>query len=227
MDKGSRSQFVFCLHLVLLVVMSASAARPFTVDDAGTVESGIFELEAACDYWKNSAVATIGLKHGITERMDLGIGIGYIPAPSDEKKFTGADVGLKFALIPDLFSVSFGATFGEPAYNITAIMSKSFGSVNIDLNLGYEAEASVKDADLFYGAAIVYEFKRLGAGVEFSGTEEKIDWWQIGARFAITDWMKFDAGIGGDFNQNPSLTATTGLWFTFPLSNNKVEKESK
>ena len=31
------------------------AARPFTIDDAGTVEKEGFEVEVASNYWKNSA----------------------------------------------------------------------------------------------------------------------------------------------------------------------------
>jgi hypothetical protein len=214
--KNFRFRCGLSVFLIFFAGTSAKAARPFTIDDAGTVEVGKFELETACDYWKNSAVASVGLTHGITKRMDLGIGIGYVPVPSDEKAFTDASIGLKFALIPELFSVTFGSTFDDPEYDINAIVSRSFGAVNVDLNLGYQAQGSTNDADLLYGVAIVYDYKRLGAGAEFRGSQENPDWWQIGARFVITDFILIDAGIGGDFNQDPSLTATTGLWFGFP-----------
>jgi hypothetical protein len=195
----------------------AFAARPFVTDDSGTVEAGTFELETAWDYWKARAAASLSFKHGVTERMDIGVGIGYVSAPQEERAFDTADLGLKFALIPDLFSASFSAGFASQTYSLNAILSKSFGPLTCDANLGYEAITDTDDAELTFGLAGVYNHGRLGVGVEIGGTHEGLSWWQVGARFQIREWLQIDAGLGGDSATDPDLTATTGLWFGFPL----------
>lgn len=193
------------------------AARPFVTDDAGVVEQGKFELETACDYWKDDATESINLKHGLTKKLDLEVGVGYIPAPQEERTFTPVNILLKYSFIPDLLSMTMSADWGLSTYNANAILSKCFGPVEFDVNLGYQTHDNMKRADCTYGVAASYEFKRLRIGVETDGTDKDADWWQGGAQFTITDWMKIDAGIGGDFDKNTSYTATTGLWFTFPF----------
>ena len=214
-------------HLVLLgcaclIVQNARApafaARPFLTDDAGTVEAGKFELETACDSWKARADANMCFKHGLTERMDLGVGIGYVPLPNEERGFTGADLGLKFVLVPDLLAASFGAGFASQAYSINGILSKSFGPISCDVSLGYEAIAETTNADLTHGICAVYNCGKLGIGAEVGGTHEELNWWQVGARCQIHEWIQIDAGLGGNYGRRPDLTATTGVWITFPLS---------
>jgi hypothetical protein len=61
----------------LAMCQSALAARPFETDDAGTVAPGTFESEFGSESWKDDAAFGIGLKHGLTERMDLGVSMGY------------------------------------------------------------------------------------------------------------------------------------------------------
>lgn len=138
--------------------------------------------------------------------------------PSDEQAFTGETIGLKFSLVPDLLAVSFAAEFGSKVYNANFVVSKPVGPIAVDANIGYQAQADTSDADLTYGLAAVYEIGRFGAGVEVCGTQEAVNWWQVGSRFKIAEWIQFDAGIGGDFEKVPDFTATTGLWFTFPLT---------
>jgi hypothetical protein len=75
-------------------------------DDAGTVAPETFELETGVDFWKDAATGCIGLKHGVTNRMDLGFGFGYSPQPEDERGFSGAELGLKFAIVPELLAVT-------------------------------------------------------------------------------------------------------------------------
>lgn len=198
--------------------MPAYGARPFYTDDAGTVQVGKFELETAFDFWKGKAAAGLGLKHGITERMDIGIGIGYVPAPDEERAFTGADLGIKFVWVPDVFATSFGTEFASGTYSVNAILSKSSGPVSWDANLGFEAISNTNDADLTCGLAAVYTYRKLGIGAEIGGTHEALNWWQIGVRLRLSEWVQVDAGLGGNDAGNPDLTATAGLWFAFPMS---------
>jgi hypothetical protein len=215
-------QYATRLRIASLIVMTGAmsvfSARPFVTDDAGTVESNKFELETAGYYWEDNADFSISLKHGITDRMDLGVCVGDKILPSDERTLSGACIGLKFALIPDRFAVSFSGEFGSATYSANAIATQVIGPVSFDLNFGYEAEAAMKDPDLLYGLAAVYNIGKLGIGAEIGGTQEALNGWQIGARWLIFDWWQIDSGIGGDFENEPNLIATTGFWFSFPLS---------
>lgn len=204
--------------IVQIVATPAMAARPFATDDAGTVEAGKFELETTCNYWEKKAEFGASFKHGITERMDIGVCVGHCMLPSDERAFTGETIGLKFSLVPDLLAVSFAAEFGSKVYNANFVVSKPVGPIAIDANIGYQAQADTNDADFTYGLATVYEIGKFGVGVEVCGTQEAINWWQIGSRFKIAEWIQFDVGVGGDFEKVPDFTATTGFWFTFPLT---------
>ncbi len=208
---------IFILMPLIFTLTPTFAARPFNTDDAGTVETGKFELETACNYWEKETELGASFKHGITERMDIGVCVGYCMLPTEDRKFTGESIGLKFALIPELLSVSFTSEFGNKSYITNFIMSKSFGPISIDANIGYQAQADINDADLTYGLVAVYEVGRFGIGAEVCGTHETINWWQVGSRFQIVEWLQFDIGLGGDFKKEPDFTATTGLWFTFPL----------
>ncbi len=217
------SLMFWLIGFVQITVVPVFAARPFTTDDAGTVETDKFELETAYNYWNGKAAAIMSFKHGITERMDIGIGQEYCILPEDQRAFSGANIGLKFALVPDLFSTSFGSTLGSNTYNVNAILSKSLSPVSFDANLGYQIAADTNNADLSYGFAAVYEYKQLCMGVEIGGTREGLIWWQSGIRFLILEWVQIDAGLGGNYQKSPYITATTGLWFTFPLTNNVLE----
>jgi hypothetical protein len=193
------------------------AARPFATDDAGTVTQGTFELETGCDFWKDAAAAGIGLKHGVTDRMDVGIGFGYKPLPDAERGFEGAEIGLKFGLIPDLFALSASGSFGDKAYGINGILSKGFGPVGCDLNLGMTATADTNDADLTYGLCCHFDGEKFCAGAEIGGTHEGLDLWQAGCNFCLCDWCTVDAGINGNFEKEMTLSATAGLTFAFPV----------
>jgi hypothetical protein len=218
-SRHSMSMCFVCFALYLPVF----AARPFVTDDAGTVESGKFELEAACDYQDPDISTGINLKHGITDRMDFNIGLGCLPSAirrHDEQVFFPADIAVKYAFVPNLLAMSFGTCLGEETYNINAVITKFFGSIECDANLGYQIQSSMKNADMTYGIATVYEFTRLGVGAEIYGSNDDLTWWQVGARFAVSEGLKFDAGIGGSFEKTPSYTVTIGLWWTFPLNSN-------
>jgi len=216
LSKRISSICLVCCALCL----SAFAARPFVTDDAGTVESGKFELEAACEYLNPDISTGINLKHGITERMDFNIGLGCLPSAihQHEQVFFPADIAVKYALVPNLLAMSFGTCLGDETYNVNAVITKFFGSIECDANLGYQIQSSMKNADLTYGMATVYEFSRLGVGAEVYGSNDDLTWWQVGARFAVREWIKIDAGIGSSFEKTPSYTVTTGLWCTFPFN---------
>jgi hypothetical protein len=215
-------QFSFCA--CMLANIPCGAHRPFATDDAGTVAQGTFELETAADYWNEEAAFGMCFKHGLTERMDIGVELGRCMLPEDERGFDGAALGLKFALIPDLFSASFSGQFGDPGYGASLIVSKAIGIFCVHGNLGGSVDVSADDADMTYGLAGVFEVRRAKTGAEIGGTHEGLDWWQAGIQFSLTDWMAIDAGVGGNFEHDIDMAATTGLWFTFPLNKSTEEK---
>jgi hypothetical protein len=95
-----------------------------------------------------------------------GIGFGYKPLPDAERGFEGAEIGLKFGLIPGLFALSASGSFGDKAYGINGILSKGFGPVGCDLNLGMTATADTNDADLTYGLCCHFDGEKFCAGAE-------------------------------------------------------------
>jgi hypothetical protein len=206
------------------LMVQTFAARPFVVDDAGTVEPGKFEFELAADYWQDKLSPSTVFKHGVTERMDIGICLGYCQAPYHEQGISAAGLGLKFALVPDLLTASFGAEFGSANYTTLALLTKQVGPVELDANLGFEATVDHQnDVDLRYGVAAVVPIKRFAFGAEFMGTQEIFDWWQVGGRFSITEWFTIDCGLGGDFQADVDWNISTGIWIGFPITRSSVQ----
>jgi hypothetical protein len=211
-----------CILTLLIGSISLSAvygARPFITDDAGTVEERKFEVEITGNYWKDASTIGGSIKHGITERMDLGVCVDHCYLPEDERAFSGENISIKFALIPDLLSLSFGAEFGSNDYAANGILSKSFGSFEGHLNLGYEVEGSLNKGFITYSTACVFTVGRAGLGVEIGGNNEErsLDFWQLGGRWSIFDWLQVDTAIGSDFEEKPQFIMSSGLWFFFPI----------
>ena len=211
-------------YILMLLMFSSNltfAARPYHTDDPGTTELGKFELEVAADYWQNSVSPGLVFKHGITDKMELDIPIGYTFLPSDERAVTPFLLYAKFALIPDLFAVTFTSAFADNAYAVNGIIGKAFGNFNTNLNLGGSMVGNTNDADLTYGVSETYTIGKIETGAEIGGTQEGFDWWQLGAKFFFKEWCSIDAGIGGDFEKKMNMNVTTGLVFAFPVTNDK------
>ncbi len=211
MSKSS----VVALVIIGFLAFQVNGARPFTVDDAGTVEKNGFELEVASNYWKDAFDGGIGLKHGITDRMDIGIGFGYTSLPEIDEQHTPLQMGFKYAIIPDLLSASLSASFGEPSYAVNLIASKSIGIVSFNGNVGMETQGETKGRAVTYGLAAVFQTGPVVSGLELRGIDDSIQWWQIGAQLSIREWLAIDMGLGGDFEDEMSLTVTSGVWVGF------------
>jgi hypothetical protein len=199
-------------------MISSYAARPYHTDDAGTTEKGKFELEASDDYWGNASTLGLVFKHGLTDRMELDLPVNYTLLPNDERAAAPAQVYLKFALIPDLFATTLTASLSDPSYATNLILGKSFGPFTTNANLGASIIGNTNDVDMTYGLSGTYTIGRFETGAELGGTQEGLDWWQIGAKYCFTDWCSLDAGFGGDFEKDMNKNITTGLWFAFPIS---------
>ena len=213
----SRSSILYLtLFLALLPLSLSQAFRPLVTDDAGTVPCNTFELELSGDNADNSGTMGLCFAHGITERMDLGVSIGRCIHPFHERGFFNAELGLKFALLPDLLSASFTGSFADPTYSSTLIFSRSMGAVSLHTNGGFTAMANTDNVDLTYGLAAMYQIGRYSIGTEIAGTQHEVNWWQVAQLVSITRWLIIDIGLGGGFNTHSSLTITAGLFFAFP-----------
>ena len=205
------------LFILLIISWQVSAGRPFITDGAAVVEQGTFELESGMDYWREKLSADFEVKHGITDRMDLGIGLGFTQSPSAKRGFGEAEVGLKFMFAPDFLALSATGSFGDNTFGITGILSRSFNLISVDLNVGMQAITGTNQADLLYSALLYVEIQRFCFGAETGGTHEEISFWQVGGSFAISDWLSIDSGLKGDYSGTDALSLSSGLTFSFPV----------
>jgi len=149
--------------LIFSPSITAYAARPLTTDDAGTVEKGEFQVEVGFDALRQDNhdreySPSLTLTYGLLDRMDLGIGSGYIfSRPKEDKKENGiVDTELKlkyrwidekdwrpaFAMTGTLklptASESRGLGSGQTDFRINAILKKNLSKkLVLHLNLGY------------------------------------------------------------------------------------------
>jgi cobalt/nickel transport protein len=139
------------------------AARPLTTDDAWTVEKGKFQLETGFDAARQDnhdqeLGPSVTLSYGLLERMDLGLGSGYIfldPKEGErENGFADTELKAKYRLFDEkdwipafaisgtlkipTASESKGLGSGEADFGINAIATKNLSKkLALHLNLGY------------------------------------------------------------------------------------------
>jgi hypothetical protein len=211
--------------LSLMVICSLNspvfAARPYHTDDPGTTELGKFEAELCVDYWKSAETPGFVFKHSLTDRMEIDLPINYHILPGRERGVSPLQIYLKFALVPDCFAATVTGSLGDPSYAANLIYGRTIGFFTITGNLGSSMVGNTNDIDMTFGSSGTFTFGRFETGVEITGTQEGLDWWQMGTRFFCTEWFSLDAGIGGDFEKNMGMNMTTGLWFAFPVSSNE------
>jgi hypothetical protein len=201
---------------MLMCVSWLYGARPFATDDAGTVEQGLHELEFGMDFWSEEATLGTGFKHGLTDRVDLGIGFGYVIAPEEDEGFENAELGVKFALIPNVFSASLAGTFGDAAYTINSIVTQALGPLEIDGNVGYETTGIADEAGtVVYGLAVFLDVGSVALGAEGAGDKDGLQYWLIGGRYAVMEGFAIDAGIVGGFEEDADMNATAGIHYEF------------
>jgi len=154
--------------MILVAVGTTFAAHPLITDDTGTQGKGKFQLEIIGEYEHGNkdgvttdsiVVPTIPvLSYGITDTLDIVLGISYQHVrSSDSQKTTAADGlsdssvelkwrlydkdGLSFALKPGVSlptgSVEKGLGAGKMTYHLFFITTKEIKPWAFHLNLGY------------------------------------------------------------------------------------------
>lgn len=205
----------YLMCAALLCSSAVFGARPFSTDDAGTVESGGCELEAGYDFGQDEGALGLGFKHGLTKKMDIGVGFGYTVVSEPEHMFTPAEFCLKYALIPDLLAASFTNEFGSSAYDINTILTKVFEPVEFDVNLGYSASGDADDGMMFYALAGILGFDKFDIGAEASGDSDGLQGWLAGGRYKLKDGINLDIGVSGGFDEDAVIMTTVGLHYEF------------
>ena len=195
---------------------TASHARPFRTDAAGTTAPSNIEIEAGADWWTDRASFGLNIKQGLTSRMDLGFYLPYTAQPSASRGFGNARVAAKFDLVPTFASVAFASDLGGPNYALTGALTKAWGPLKASVDLGGRFVARARDADLAWGVNPSYGLGPLTLGAELRGNQDQPDWWQVGAGLKLADGIAIDAGLGDDFADGHDWHIATGIWIALP-----------
>ena len=207
----------------------ALAARPLSTDDSGTVEAGKSEMEAGYgheDFGGSCRGLSLGWKHGITERMDLGVGTGWQFDPDEGAE--EVSLSLKWSLIPvkDRFpGFSFSAGFAPSGseYFLNGIVTQPLGEkLSVHINLGYTVPEAYQDGAIFWGGAVEYAIhEKINLVAEAIGEEDISDnnedcrSWLLGGNAAVTDFLTLDLGGGTRLSDDPGWFVTGGGTLSF------------
>ena len=202
--------------IVLINMIPLYSARPFATDDAGTVTQGEFELETGSEFWEDILNFGLGFKHGLTDRMDVGLGFGYTMRPENVKGLGPYEIAFKFVLLPEHAAVSMTGYPGDLAYDLNGIVTYCTGPIEVDMNLGYAATGiQDQEGDVIYGAALIIDLAPVDIGAEVSGFDGELDSWLIGGRYSILEGLAVDCGFAGGFDAASENIITVGLHYEF------------
>lgn len=198
----------------------ASAAYPLATDDAGTVNQNSFELEAGYENSKDhdnltNQASAFSLKHGVTERLDVGIAVPYKIKPCKDERMGAASMMFKFALVKDVVAMTFSNELGEKAYFLNAIYTKELPGLKLNVNAGYlSAGDETKKGTGSYGLALEYPTGKFEAVGEVQGQEGGEVNALLGLRYHIREPLFIAAGFGRDF-ESGNYCFNAGFHFEF------------
>ncbi|MEW6756526.1 MAG: hypothetical protein AB1505_36980 [Candidatus Latescibacterota bacterium] len=215
MAPGTRTATTLCVLLLAAGTGRARAAQPFGTDDAGTVAPEHFELETGGHFGDGHARSEVGFTHGVGRCMDLSLSTGYTRLPRGERGFDSATVGLKFGLVPGVLSTTFAAAFGDPAYQVTAVLTRCSGPLHVHANLGCLAVGARDSAALVHALAAVWTRPRVNLGIEVLGTGPDLDGAQVGGGWSPVEPVMVYAGLGADLDADMEPVARVGVWYCF------------
>jgi hypothetical protein len=199
-----------------IVMNTLFAARPFNTDDAGIVAPSGFELELGTDMWQDDALFGMSIKYGLTNRIDVGVNLGYTMLPDSVDGFENTEIGFKFAILPNLISTSFTAILGDLDYVLYGIVTRAFGPLEVDMNLGFVTTGlGGIDGDVMYGLAAIYTIDKFALGVEAAGDQDAVQTWLAGVRYGIFPSLSIDGGIIGGFWEKGDILITAGMHYEF------------
>lgn len=207
---------VVCILLATqLCGNDAAAARPFATDDAGTVVPSTFELETAADVSRETTASGIVLKHGVTDRADLGFSASYTTGPNHGAGFDALVASVKYAFVPGRVAATVTGAFDGESYCANLIYSHPIQPFRFDANCGLQVDGLRNPAQITYSLAAQFCPKWFTVGMETGGCGNLPDRYRIGFQLPLSTWMAIDIGVGGNFGKNVALTATSGVWLGF------------
>lgn len=197
------------ITVVSILSLNLYGAFPFNTDDAPTVETGNHELEV--DYGFSEAdkgIINLGFVHGLTGKMDLGIGLGYLIG--SDSVFLTPEFSVKYNLLSDFFSVSLSNRFSESAYSINGIITRNFGDFEFDGNFGY----SVSDSTVTYGIASIFDIEKFHVGVEILGNKDGLENWLIGGSCWVFESLALSLGVSNEIGSE-TFEGKIGIHYEF------------
>jgi len=186
----------------LLGIPYAFAGRPLSTDDAWTVEKGKFQLETGLDVTRQDNhdeeySPSLTLTYGLLDRMDLGIGSGYLfvrPEEGDgESGFGDTSLKLKYRLVDEKEWFPALAIAGKLKIP-TASDKKGLGSGDADFGLNVIATKNITKR-LVLHANIAYTF------IGEDGANNEMNY-ALGSQFVLTDKWALVGEIVGTNNLN-------------------------
>jgi hypothetical protein len=124
-------------------------------------------------------------------------------------------------LVPELLSASFATPLGTSDYSLNGILSKGFGDLAVNLDIGGDFAGGERHANLSWGINPNYAFGPLSLGAEVRGDQHAAQSWKAGGQFKLIRNLAIDLAIGSTIASDPSWRATAGLWLAFPTTSTK------
>jgi len=198
--------------MLFLCAFPSLAARPFDTDDAPTIAVAATELEFGNQFDASTGRFGVGLKHGLTTRLDIGLAMGHSTWPDTLRAWEGVCLGFKLNLVADMLSVSFTNEFGTGVYSVNGIASWQIDAAGMDLNLGGEFASGERKGTLTWGIHPRYDVGPCTVGAEMTGTDKELSLWRFGAQFHATPRLGLDAGIGSSLEGEADWITSLGVW---------------
>ena len=203
-----RNIIMFFCYMILLG-NGLFAAHPLTTDDVGIVDIGKYELEVGYDNVKEEDILRnhscgVSFKHGITDKMDVGISLPYQIKPKLTEPLGTTTLGLEFLLIKDIFAFSINNELGSKEYFLNGIISKNIKPFDLHLNFGYEASGDEYiEGEMVYSAAVEYPLEKIDFVGEIVGRENEFENWLVGIRYKLGEITAVNFAYGNkDFSKN-------------------------
>ena len=172
------------------------AAHPLATDDIGVVDICKYELELGYDNCggedtlKNHSCG-VSLKHGLTEKMDIGVSFPYQVKPKLAEPLGTTTLGFKFALIKDIFSFTINNELGLREYSINCIVTREINPITVHLNVGYVASGDENvSGEIGYSSAVEYSLAKIDLVGEVIAEKIGLQNYLLGARYKTGEVSK-------------------------------------
>ncbi len=201
MVKLKKLIIFFCC--MLFTCVDLFAAHPLTTDDIGTVDIGKYELEVFYDNCKSETrnhFCGISLKHGITEKIDVGISFPYQLEPKLAEPLGTLTLGFKFLLMKDIFALTVSNELGSKKYFINGIFTQEIKPISVHVNIGYATSGDENtEGKITYSSAFECPFEKIDLVGEVIGDKVSLQNWLLGVRYKIKESVFVDCAYGNSF----------------------------